>query len=538
MRILAITDGADWCLDHLTDLVVRHNPQFEFRVLKVHPKEVPQHLPEIEEGMKWADLVWHQYFRTGAQIAELLPDLVASKKHILTHHNQKDDVFKHDQAWVTHFACHTEKMKEKIQARYPKTPVQIIRHGIDLDEFSYDKTQYVHTKENMDFVVGYAGRTKPWKRLKNVVAAAMRAKETDVVGKSHTMVLGMGKRDDAYANEIDWSNPDLVWHENVPDEDRKVIYGTMSCFVQYSEDGIEEGTMPLLEAMACGIPVITSPVGTARDVIRDGESGLVVNNDDELKAAIERLRDDPKLCERLRANAWEVIKGFSEENMAWNYEKLFWKVYDHRDLVSVIIPTYKRPELLEEILGALSDQTYPVVEVVVADDDAENDVMWSIVEDWRKKYTVPIKYVRTGNPGYGLAQARNMGAIEATGHYLMFLDDRYKPDQEAVFKFVKALSNLNPKTWVFGNKGADKREFVENFGMIRRQDFFDMGMFNERITAYGGMSQEVRTRAARQNITLYYVQDAVAETIHETRRRAGRRSQIWRMKHQLKRMGL
>ena len=57
-----------------------------------------------------------------------------------------------------------------------------------------------------------------------------------------------------------------------------------------------------LEAMFFGAPVIAAAEKGALDVVRDGESGLLVRFGDSigLKQAIERLAADPALRERLR----------------------------------------------------------------------------------------------------------------------------------------------------------------------------------------------------------------------------------------------
>jgi glycosyltransferase involved in cell wall biosynthesis len=61
------------------------------------------------------------------------------------------------------------------------------------------------------------------------------------------------------------------------------------------------GITSLLEAMAMGRPIVASETGTSRDLIADGESGLVVppRNTTALGAAIARLLDDEALAARL-----------------------------------------------------------------------------------------------------------------------------------------------------------------------------------------------------------------------------------------------
>jgi glycosyltransferase involved in cell wall biosynthesis len=69
---------------------------------------------------------------------------------------------------------------------------------------------------------------------------------------------------------------------------------------------LKEGLpIAILEAMAAGAAVISTPVGAIPDAIRDGETGLLVPPGDSaaLARAIQRLIDDPGLRARLAANA-------------------------------------------------------------------------------------------------------------------------------------------------------------------------------------------------------------------------------------------
>ncbi len=84
-------------------------------------------------------------------------------------------------------------------------------------------------------------------------------------------------------------------------------------------------------------------------------------------------------------------------------------------LVSVIIPTYNRPKLLQETIESVLAQTYPNIEVVVVDDGSTDDT-----PEMLKQYEGRIVNVRKPNEG-GTA-ARNTGITAARGEYLNFLD--------------------------------------------------------------------------------------------------------------------
>jgi glycosyltransferase involved in cell wall biosynthesis len=82
----------------------------------------------------------------------------------------------------------------------------------------------------------------------------------------------------------------------------------------------------LLEAMACGRPVVATAVSGALDVIQPGENGLLVppRNPSEMAAAILRLLADPAMAERLgRAARHTVEERYSWEKVGSRYLQLY-----------------------------------------------------------------------------------------------------------------------------------------------------------------------------------------------------------------------
>jgi glycosyltransferase involved in cell wall biosynthesis len=100
--------------------------------------------------------------------------------------------------------------------------------------------------------------------------------------------------------------PDLVTDDRAtfvpsPSNERvNELYNEATMFVQTSRH--EGFALPIIEAMAAGCPVITTDCHGNRGFCTDEENCLMVAQDDVggLAAAIERLRDDPELQDRLR----------------------------------------------------------------------------------------------------------------------------------------------------------------------------------------------------------------------------------------------
>ncbi|MDR1450846.1 MAG: glycosyltransferase [Helicobacteraceae bacterium] len=112
-------------------------------------------------------------------------------------------------------------------------------------------------------------------------------------------------------------------------------------------------------------------------------------------------------------------------------------------LVSIIIPTYKRQNLLQRAIKSALSQTYKNIEVLVCDDEksaATKAIAESIAKnDNRLRY---LENVRTK----GVSGARNTGIYAAKGEYCIFLDD----DDEMLFDAIEALANNVPEEAAFG----------------------------------------------------------------------------------------
>ncbi|HLB57387.1 MAG TPA: glycosyltransferase [Gammaproteobacteria bacterium] len=494
----------------MSQAIKRYNEDLGIKILAVHPRDASEQttVDNFRNSLiEYApDLVHFQYWNTAQQLIKNIPELKQYKK-ILTHHNQKNTVSENwAELGIAHHCVHTTTNRDILLSRgYDNRKISIIQHGIDLNLFEYGERLPAEGDETF----GYVGRVVAWKGMREVARASRE------IG---FQTIFMGHIDDVnYWESIPVEDKNVVIPTYIKclDSERVEAYREMSVYVGNSNDGREEGPLGLLEAMACGVPVVTTPSGEAKDICVDGENSLVVpfGDYDALKCAMRRLILDRELAERLRSNAWETVRKMTEKRMAFEYRKLYFDLlFDDKienPLVSVVIPfTDERASEMIKVLKSYEEQTYKNIEIIP-------------VEDAEK--------------GYGLAKARNIGAIKSLGEIIIFNDSRIMPASDAIEKFVEKL-RTRQNTWMFGNKGANKKSFVENFSAVRRSEFMRFGMFCERINEYGGMSQEVRTRWELQGNCTEYVEDVMATVLCKSHKTREKRRGIINMKLLLTKM--
>lgn len=93
-------------------------------------------------------------------------------------------------------------------------------------------------------------------------------------------------------------------------------------------------------------------------------------------------------------------------------------------MVSVIIPTYKRPTMLARAVDSVLNQTYPNVDVIVVDDNNPETEGRRLTENVMQYYddNDRVKYIKHPINKNGSA-ARNTGARATDAKYVAFLDD-------------------------------------------------------------------------------------------------------------------
>ena len=85
--------------------------------------------------------------------------------------------------------------------------------------------------------------------------------------------------------------------------------------------------MPIVEAMACGLPVVTTSKQEIPNIIQNAYNGYISNDLDILRDMIHYLINNPEKAEEMGRNARQtIIEHFSIERFIENWNNLFDKV--------------------------------------------------------------------------------------------------------------------------------------------------------------------------------------------------------------------
>ncbi len=109
----------------------------------------------------------------------------------------------------------------------------------------------------------------------------------------------------------------IRWIGEVDQKQRNELMSNAMCFL-HPVTWREPFGLTLIEAMACGCPVVAFNKGSIPEIIKDGKTGFVVNGLEEMIEAITKINQlDRSECRRY------ALKNFNDKLMADRYEELY-----------------------------------------------------------------------------------------------------------------------------------------------------------------------------------------------------------------------
>ena len=162
----------------------------------------------------------------------------------------------------------------------------------------------------------------------------------------------------------------------------------------------------------------------------------------------------------------------------------------HYDL-SIIVPTYKRPDLLTRTLNSIAAATTCKYEVIVIDDCPEGSG-FAAARSYNAKY-----YCKAGS-NRGLSASRNIGIGLAKGRYLSFIDDDdfYNPQGlDALLSHAHKAPLVYSSYCVLDNSGINMTDLAEvTLNHMLARNHIPVGAYVvERSSIVGDFSENMRS---------------------------------------------
>ncbi|MCF6366607.1 MAG: glycosyltransferase family 4 protein [Bacteroidales bacterium] len=211
--------------------------------------------------------------------------------------------------------CKTEK--DMIKAINPKLKIKIIYNGVDTEKFIPAEKQPTDTLR-----IICPARLIKRKGQYTLIEAISNLKKEGI--KIKVELIGEGDEKEAYikfAKEKGVSDQ-IVFSGYIPRKNMPNKYQNANVFVLPSYN--EGMSNALLEAMACGLPVVVTNVGGTKELV-DESNGFIFNPGDviALTKILKQLSGNIKQIDKLGQNSRLKAEQFNWENIANKYPELF-----------------------------------------------------------------------------------------------------------------------------------------------------------------------------------------------------------------------
>jgi len=254
----------------------------------------------------------------------LMPGGVASKGYLV----RKDPLFnfasllaKVNFSLADRIVVYSPALIQELNINSKNKIIVAHRHFVD---FKYIVNKKIDARAN---IIGYIGRFSEEKGISNLVESIplLLKSRKDV----YFMLCGDGKLSnkirkiikfqdlETYVNLTGW-----VSHKEVP----TFLTNFKLLVIPSYTEGLPN---VMLEAMACGTPVLAMPVGSIPDVIQDCETGFLLKSNDPKHIAekIIELLNKPELLEKVSINAYKYVRqNFSYERTLETWRRILQEI--------------------------------------------------------------------------------------------------------------------------------------------------------------------------------------------------------------------
>ena len=325
--------NADYKIDYQQDM-----PKSAYEAVSFYEKKKYFEMGVVSKAYKMAmdkevDLihVYHSYGNLSHYFAEMLPVPTLFTLHVLPPPENTFERWRYKRFANQDYAAISKRQVEGFKEFAPNINIaDIIYHGINHNDYKFN-----HTPQDY---IAFIGRLIPQKGLHNAIKIANNSQKKLRVA---THINDVIMESEYFKNEIaPHLDSEYVELNDLFGLEKKVdLYQNAKVFlspIQWEEPF----GMVMIESMSCGTPVVAFARGSVPEVIKDGETGFIVNfsEDDKrgdwivkksgvegLQEAIDKIYSMPKEeYEQMRFNCRKSVEeNYTVEKMAENHISLY-----------------------------------------------------------------------------------------------------------------------------------------------------------------------------------------------------------------------
>ncbi|MBF0329966.1 MAG: glycosyltransferase [Nitrospirae bacterium] len=239
----------------------------------------------------------------------------------------KKNIYEHAPFWVT---TPSKWLKEKVgYSILKKHPMELIYNGVDTNIFKpYDRLE-VRKKFGISEDVILIGSVANLGALVNTwkggvyTLEALKALKGKISNCAFLNIGGNETHNDSFIIDLPRINDE---------NELAMVYSLFDIFISTSV--ADNCPLTILEAMACGVPIVTFATGGIPELVRDGIDGFVVGykDTDSLIEALIKLSLDNDLRHKFSINARHRAESYFEQEMVvQSYENLYLRCIDEWD---------------------------------------------------------------------------------------------------------------------------------------------------------------------------------------------------------------
>ena len=211
---------------------------------------------------------------------------------------------------VKDYIVSSEKLKRIYDEKYDKKPNMVINDGVDLDLFKMeDLNKFKELKDNDTIRIGWTGNSKfadeagdDLKGLNKIINPAIK----ELKEEGYKIELAVADR-----------NIKFIPHNEMPQYYNKIDIYICASRTEGSPDTV-------IEAMACGIPVISTDVGIVPEVFGEKQKEFIIERTkEELKKKIINLISNKQKLQMLSDENLKQIQTWDWKNQGEKYKEFF-----------------------------------------------------------------------------------------------------------------------------------------------------------------------------------------------------------------------